>query len=215
MTENLKKRLFTSLALLSFLYLMIINNYLLGYSLMIIGILSFLEFSQLIFKIYKKTMIRIMINLLFITYIFILCAFFLFFSFYPHLKIIIFTVLITCIASDIGGFVVGKIVKGKKLTKISPNKTISGAIGSLIFSSFFISAILFYITERFDLLIILAGCIISIFCQIGDLFISSLKRKSNLKDTGNFLPGHGGILDRIDGIILGIPFGFLALIVFY
>ena len=215
MTKNLKKRLITSLVLLSFLYLMIINNYLLGYFLMIIGILSFLEFSQLIFKIYKKTKIRIIMNLLFITYIFILFAFFLFFSFYPHLKIIIFTILITCIASDIGGFVVGKIVKGKKLTKISPNKTISGAIGSLIFSSFFISAILFYMTERFDLLIILVGCITSIFCQIGDLFISFLKRKSNLKDTGNFLPGHGGILDRIDGIILGIPFGFLALIIFY
>ena len=215
MTKNLKKRLITSLALLSLLYLMIINTYLLGYFLMIIGILSFLEFSQLISKIYKKNKIRIMINVLFLIYIFILCTFFLFFSFYPHLKIIIFIVLITCIASDIGGFVVGKIVKGKKLTKISPNKTISGAIGSLIFSSFFISAIFFYITERFDLLIILVGCITSIFCQIGDLFISSLKRKSNLKDTGNFLPGHGGILDRIDGIILGIPFGFLALIVFY
>ena len=124
-------------------------------------------------------------------------------------------VLVTCVASDIGGFTFGKIFKGPKLTKISPNKTISGAIGSLIFSCLFILMLTYYLTKNFDLYIIIIGCIISVSCQIGDLFFSFLKRKSFLKDSGNFLPGHGGILDRIDGILLGIPVGFLTFIIFY
>ena len=124
-------------------------------------------------------------------------------------------VLVTCVASDIGGFTFGKIFKGPKLTKISPNKTISGAIGSLIFSSLLILMLTYYLTKSFDLYTIIIGCIISISCQIGDLFFSFLKRKSFLKDSGNFLPGHGGILDRIDGILLGIPVGFLTFVIFY
>ena len=123
--------------------------------------------------------------------------------------------LLTCIASDIGGFIFGKTFKGPKLTKISPNKTISGAIGSLIFSSLFIFIFIYYLTKNFDPYVIIVGCIISISCQIGDLFFSFLKRKSFLKDSGNFLPGHGGILDRIDGILLGIPVGFLTFLIFY
>ena len=118
-------------------------------------------------------------------------------------------------ASDIGGFLFGKILKGPKLTKISPNKTISGAIGSLIFSSFSILIMIYYLTKSFDPYILLIGCIISISCQIGDLFFSYLKRKSFLKDSGNFLPGHGGILDRIDGMLLGIPIGFLTFLIVY
>ena len=102
-----------------------------------------------------------------------------------------------------------------KLTKISPNKTIAGAIGSLIFSSLFILMITYYLTKSFDLYIIIIGCITSVSCQIGDLFFSFLKRKSFLKDSGNFLPGHGGVLDRIDGILLGIPIGFLSFLIFY
>ena len=124
-------------------------------------------------------------------------------------------VLLTCVASDIGGFIFGKIFKGPKLTKISPNKTISGAIGSLVFSSLFILMLIFYLTKNFDPYIIIIGCITSISCQIGDLFFSLLKRKSFLKDSGNFLPGHGGILDRIDGILLGVPVGFLTFLIFY
>ena len=74
---------------------------------------------------------------------------------------------------------------------------------------------IYYLTKSFDLYTIIIGCIISISCQIGDLFFSFLKRKSFLKDSGNFLPGHGGILDRIDGILLGIPVGFLTFVIFY
>ncbi len=216
MSENLKKRFFTSLALLILVYLMSKNNYLLGYFIMIIGVISILEFFHITFKIFKNNKTGfILINTFFIFYIFGLCALFLSFSFYAHLKIILFVILITCIASDIGGYVVGKILKGKKLTKISPNKTISGAIGSIVFSSTLISLMLFFITKTYDPFILIIGCFISVACQVGDLLISSLKRKSRMKDTGNILPGHGGILDRVDGIILGLPVGLLALTIFY
>tara|TARA_X000001036_G_C19996363_1_gene528481 strand:- start:59 stop:418 length:360 start_codon:yes stop_codon:yes gene_type:complete len=119
------------------------------------------------------------------------------------------------VASDIGGFVVGKMLKGKKLTKLSPNKTITGAIGSLIFSIIFLSLSIYYLTNNFGIYFSIIGCLTSIACQIGDLFFSFLKRKSFIKDTGSFLPGHGGALDRIDGILLGVPVGFLALLMIY
>ena len=122
------------------------------------------------------------------------------------------TLLFICIFSDIGGYVVGKIIGGKKLTKISPNKTYAGAFGSIIFTLITIWILFSYFIEIFNLQIILIGLITSIFCQLGDLLFSLLKRKAKLKDTGSFLPGHGGVLDRLDGIFLGIPFGFLTLI---
>jgi phosphatidate cytidylyltransferase len=114
-----------------------------------------------------------------------------------------------------GGFIFGKLFKGPKLTKISPNKTYSGAIGSIIFSVIVFSSLIFYFTGEFNYLILFTGIIISTACQIGDLFFSHLKRKARIKDTGNILPGHGGVLDRLDGIFLGIPFGFLFFIFFY
>ena len=74
---------------------------------------------------------------------------------------------------------------------------------------------MYYLTKNFDPYILIIGIITSIGCQIGDLFFSFLKRKSSLKDTGNFLPGHGGVLDRIDGILVGMPIGFLTLLIIY
>tara|TARA_Y100000817_G_C16786658_1_gene513128 strand:+ start:541 stop:1125 length:585 start_codon:yes stop_codon:yes gene_type:complete len=193
-----------------------INNYAMAFFLMLIGIFSVLEFFTIILKIFEKNkMKQFFYNIIFIMYIFSFCTYFLILSSFLHLKILIFMVLLTCVASDIGGFIFGKIFKGPKLTKISPNKTISGAIGSLIFSSLLILMLTYYLTKSFDLYTIIIGCIISISCQIGDLFFSFLKRKSFLKDSGNFLPGHGGILDRIDGILLGIPVGFLTFVIFY
>ena len=123
--------------------------------------------------------------------------------------------MITCIASDIGGFAFGKIFKGPKLTKISPKKTISGSLGSFIISASVISLLMFYLTNHLDLKIFIIGLVTSFACQLGDLFFSFLKRKSFMKDTGNILPGHGGILDRIDGIIFGIPVGFLSLLLIF
>ena len=118
-------------------------------------------------------------------------------------------ILCICIFSDIGGYVFGKVIGGKKLTKISPNKTISGSLGSFIFS--ILPVLLFnlqnYINVSFDILPknILLCLIVSLICQLGDLLISYFKRLNKVKDTGTILPGHGGLLDRIDGLIFAIP----------
>ena len=118
-------------------------------------------------------------------------------------------ILCICIFSDIGGYVFGKVIGGKKLTKISPNKTISGSLGSFIFS--ILPVLLFnlqnYTGVSFEILSInIALClIVSLVCQLGDLLISYFKRLNKVKDTGTILPGHGGLLDRIDGLIFAIP----------
>ena len=118
--------------------------------------------------------------------------------------------------TDIGGYVFGKIIGGKKLTKISPNKTISGSIGSFLFS--IIPLIVFANVNEFRLEISLDNIIfcllISLICQLGDLLISYFKRKTKIKDTGELLPGHGGILDRIDGMIFAIPFSYFLIKIF-
>ena len=107
-----------------------------------------------------------------------------------------------------------KYLKGKKLTKLSPNKTYSGAIGSIALSClslplmnlfqnyFFIKLLINFLQPKFIIITIL----ISLTCQFGDIFISLLKRKINIKDISNFLPGHGGVLDRIDGLIFVLLF---------
>ena len=122
-------------------------------------------------------------------------------------------ILSICAFSDIGGFFIGKLIGGKKLTKISPNKTISGSVGSFIFSTipilFFNSENFMFLNFKISLNTIIFVLIVSLSCQIGDLVISYFKRLNKIKDTGNILPGHGGILDRIDGIILSIPVVYL------
>ena len=118
-----------------------------------------------------------------------------------------------CIATDIGGYTFGKTFKGPKLSRISPNKTYAGVIGgyilSIVFSYFFIineNSILF---EIYTLNYLILTLLISTVSQIGDLIISYFKRISNVKDTGKIIPGHGGILDRIDGMIFVFPFFYL------
>ena len=121
-----------------------------------------------------------------------------------------------CFLTDIGGYIFGKLIGGKKLSKISPNKTISGTIGSFIFSIFplIIFLNLGYLNLEFDLNNILLCLLVSLISQLGDLFISFFKRKAKIKDTGKLLPGHGGVLDRVDGIIFAIPFTFFLLKLF-
>ena len=114
-----------------------------------------------------------------------------------------------CILTDIGGYIFGKIFKGKKLTKISPKKTYSGMIGSFSLS---IIITLFLFQNFFSTIEIIAySFIISAISQFGDLLISFIKRKAKIKDTGNILPGHGGVLDRLDGIFFAIPMGIMIL----
>ena len=122
-------------------------------------------------------------------------------------SVFIIYILLICIFSDIGGYVTGKAIGGKKLTKISPNKTISGSVGSFCFS--IVPLLLFYNFDQseysYSFNNFLLCLEISLVCQLGDIFISYIKRKAKVKDAGNFLPGHGGLLDRIDGIIFAIP----------
>ena len=210
--KDLKKRIFTSLILLVIVFLIFNFNEIQLYFLIIFTVLAVLEFLQITKKIFKNNTFSILVNLFFIVYIFIFSFMFFFFSNLHSLKVILFIILIGCIASDIGGFIAGKTLKGPKLTKISPNKTYSGALGSLCFTTVLVTLLFFYFLESFNYRMIIIALMTSIFCQIGDLIFSFLKRKAKTKDTGNFLPGHGGILDRIDGILLGVPLGFLTLI---
>ncbi len=213
--KNLKKRIYTSIALLLLTLLFFISKFVLLYTIIVLGVLSIMEFINLINKISKEPKLIFFSSIFFIIYIFLFSFFFFYFSNIFQLKILLFLVLLACIASDIGGFIVGKTFKGPKLSKISPKKTISGSIGSLVFASVFFSCGFFYLTNIINVKIILVGLLTSVFCQIGDLFFSFLKRKGNIKDTGNFFPGHGGVLDRLDSIFFGIPFGFIFLILLF
>lgn len=208
----LQKRIYTSFLLLFTVILIFKFNAILVYFLIILGVLSILEFINLTKKINLNQYILILINSFFIFYVFVYCLFFFFFSNIEIFKLILFILLFGCIASDVGGFVFGKIFKGPKLTPISPNKTFTGSAGSLILCTIVVSFLSFFFINTLNFKIVLIALITSMFCQLGDLLFSFLKRKANLKDTGKILPGHGGILDRLDGIFLGIPFGFLALI---
>ena len=151
--------------------------------------------------------------------------FFLLLSFYSAYVIRISTsgsydyfisILLICISTDIGGYVFGNFFKGPKLTKISPKKTYSGVIGgyllSIIFFNFVLSSSFFLknpkeLTSEIFIFILL----ISTVSQLGDIIISYFKRLSKIKDTGKIIPGHGGLLDRIDGMIFAYPFAYLIL----
>ena len=211
MSINLKKRINTSIVLFSILILIFYFNFILLFTLIVLGVLSVIEFFDINNKIIKNKIYLFIINILFVVYIFIFCFIFFYFSNFLYLKIILFTFLLGCVASDIGGYIFGNFFKGPKLTKISPKKTISGSISSIIFTNLTISILFFYFTNNFNYTIIIIGTLTSISCQFGDIFFSFFKRKAEIKDTGNFLPGHGGILDRLDGIIFGIPLSFIAL----
>lgn len=213
--NNFKKRFLTSLVLFLLIFLMIKQNLFLIYFLILLSVLSILEFMNILKRITKVYYLLIIANVFFISYLLFFSTIFYLISNIPHLKVLLYSFLTCCVASDLGGYVFGKIFKGPKLTKISPKKTISGSLGSLIMSCILLSIMMFYFFNLLSIKIVLIGLIISISCQIGDLFFSYMKRKANLKDTGNFLPGHGGVLDRVDGILFGIPTGFLSINLFF
>ena len=221
--NNLQKRIFTSFILT---FVLVVCLFLNKFSWLILviaaSIIIFLEFNNLVNKIWKKKEFSkhfIKIICFFYLLLFIYSAYFV----YEIGLLNIIIILSICIFSDIGGYVVGKTIGGKKLIKTSPNKTISGTIGSFLFSLTPISVLfiiynytnnsLFNLSEPL-IEIIFFSLAISLICQLGDILISYFKRKARVKDTGTILPGHGGILDRIDGIIFGIPFGLLLILFF-
>ena len=213
--DVLKKRITTSALLILLIFLMFNSLHIMTASLLIMGTLSAIEFFNLTNRIIKNKLSFFFLNSIFIFYVSIFSiSFFILYNFQQS-KFILLILLIGCISSDIGGYLFGKILKGPKLTKISPNKTIAGALGSFVLTCTVMSGIIYYKINIFNFSILFTGLLTSFFCQLGDLFFSYLKRKAKLKDTGNLLPGHGGILDRLDGVFFGIPFGFATLILFY
>jgi phosphatidate cytidylyltransferase len=194
--NNFIERVFSSIILIPLIfYIIIYGSYILIIFTLVLFTISSYEWHKMTKNRYYK----------------IYGLFFLIFSFYSfytlsfNSDLVLFIILI-CISSDVGGYFFGKIFKGPKLTKISPKKTYSGMLGS-----YFLSLISLILVVNFmnypqtlsQLLVIVF--IISTISQIGDIFISYFKRISNIKDTGKIIPGHGGLLDRIDGMIFVFP----------
>ncbi len=210
MEKELQKRIFSSIILIPIAIFFIFQ-----------GSIYFIFFLSLLFvatsyewiKMCKK---KYLMN--FFGNIFLIFSFFSAFYIRENIGLLFFLfIILICIFTDIGGYIFGKVFKGPKLTKISPNKTYSGVIGGFLIS---LSVGLFFLQyTNTDFLgndsskILPAILFISLISQLGDLIISYFKRKAKLKDTGNILPGHGGLLDRIDGMIFVIPIIFLISIV--
>ena len=215
---ELKERIITSLFLFTLLTLMFFFNFILIISLIVIAVCAWIEFYALITKILKKEnsknkVLRFTYKAISLIYLTTLIYFIIIIKSlnYQLEDALIYSILVS-ILTDIGGLITGKIFKGKKLTKISPKKTISGALGSFLFSLMLVPFYLNVFTDYKMPVLILITLLVSLTSQIGDLFISFLKRKASVKDTSNLLPGHGGVLDRIDGMIFSIP---ACLIIFY
>ena len=216
MTKDLKKRILTSIIIfpLSIFFVIQGGNFLLFFLLIV-----FFTANYELFSVFNKKII-----ILFLDLILILSLFSIYTlrhdSFYLNIPlkdqesfVLLMWVIILCICSDIGGYIFGKTFKWKKLTKISPNKTLSGSLGSFIFSllSLFIVDFLltpstvYFLQAKFYFLSI----IFSLIAQTGDLTISFFKRLEKVKDTGKILPGHGGIFDRVDGLMFVVILTFI------
>lgn len=211
MPENLFKRIITSLVVSCiFLFFLIKGNLYFFFFLLIVYILSILEWIKL-----SNNKNNFIIGLLFLSISFTTALIL------RNNSIVIFILIIlTSISSDVGGYVFGKILKGPKLTKISPNKTYFGMLGSYIVSILIGLIYFYYLKKNFQLNIKIFTMslypffiiLISTINQFGDLVISYFKRLKKVNDTGYLLPGHGGILDRIDGMIFAIPGGYFIYI---
>jgi len=220
MNLKLKKRITTSVVLfLLTIFCIFINPYVFIIAIIIVSYLSWYEINHLINSINKSVTSwqHFAFNLATLFYafgIFTVSAIGLYFLLGP---VFFLYALSICICSDIGGYIIGKNIGGKKLTKISPNKTISGSLGSFCFSM--LPLLVFNNFDKFEYYLYSIDnflfCLkVSLVCQLGDLFVSYFKRKAKVKDTGRILPGHGGILDRIDGIIFAVPFVFMSIVGF-
>ena len=227
MTKNLLKRTITSIFLLLLLLIVNFNNNIFVLSILLISMIVCLEanniFSELSGKQFSKKIFVEKFNLkfLFLNLLTFFYVFFIFcyFSYKLHSTLgpyFFLYVISICFFTDIGGYVFGNIIGGKKLTKISPNKTIPGTIGSFLLSvvPLFLFLNINNIDIDFNLKNVLFILLVSLVSQLGDLFISFLKRKAKIKDTGKILPGHGGVLDRVDGIIFAVPFSYFLLKLF-
>ena len=207
MSKEMRNRTITSFFLIFLLILMHFYSFILVISLIVIAIISWIEFYALISKIIIKNninhkLLRFFFKTISLLYLFSLVSLvFIIETNYLNLKIYLLYSILIAIMSDMGGLVFGKIFKGRKLTKISPNKTISGSVGSFIFSMLLIPIFHNELLSQNLLSMFIITICVSLISQLGDLFISFLKRKAKVKNTSDILPGHGGFLDRFDGLI--------------
>ena len=209
--SNLIKRFITSILLICIILIAFNNINILFLCAIFIFFQTYYEnyliLNKIILKKNKVTLYLLLLASLFYICLFTFIILEVFLINSVEQKIIFYFIITICICTDIGGYLFGKTFKGRKLTKISPNKTYSGLYGSYIFST---ALCIFFYDKYFSYQIIVLTCIlISTISQLGDLFFSYLKRKAKIKDTSNILPGHGGVLDRIDGMIFAIPFGMI------
>ena len=210
--NELTKRAISSIFLLILIFISLINIQILFLSLCIIYFQIIFEFNRILKKIIHNNKLKIYLILLLIliyTFFIILKIFTILYGNNIENQITLLIIFLICVTTDLGGYFFGKLFKGPKLTKISPSKTYSGMIGSYFLS--LLTIFLFFKNNLSIEIIIFITILISSISQIGDIFISYLKRKAKMKDTGKFLPGHGGLLDRIDGIYFALPFGWLIL----
>ena len=196
--KELQKRILSSIVLLPLaLYFISSGSYYLIFFTLICFFISIYEWNKMVKKIELK----------------FLGTIFLIFSFYSFYEISItyfwIYIFLICISTDIGGYVFGKLFKGPKLTKISPNKTYSGMMGGYFLSLIFLSFFMWLIDQIISVEWFIITILISTVSQIGDITISYFKRLSKIKDTGKIIPGHGGLLDRIDGMIFAFPIFYL------
>ena len=208
--NNLKKRILTSIIILPLSLFFMFKG---GYFLLTFLLAIFLIGNYELFSVFNKKKIILSLDLLLILSLFSI------FYLADHNEVsfyLLLWIIILVICSDIGGYIFGKIFKWKKITKISPNKTFSGVIGSFVFSLFsvFIANVIFFKDENFSIDFLepkffFLSIIFSLTAQIGDLTISYFKRIEKIKDTGKILPGHGGIFDRIDGLMFVVILTFL------
>jgi len=198
--SNFKKRFVVSLIAFPLIYILLYQKVLFNLIILITFLFCLYEWI----KIFKKKNIIFFLGLLIL--LIFLISLIRIYNFNDFNLKFLWLILITWL-TDIGGYVFGKLFRGAKLIKISPNKTWSGAIGSIILSQFAILIFLLDVNYQFNIYIIFAQLFLSIIGQIGDILMSYIKRKNNKKDTSNFIPGHGGFLDRVDGLIWVIIFG--------
>ena len=185
------------------------------YLMLIIGavvpIAILLCFAQILITKMKTTIIDAAVTLFGICYIVI------FLMFMPIIRtaengvFLIWYVMFASWGTDIFAYVCGKLIGKHKFSKISPNKTIEGCVGGTIGA---VIMILIY-TIRMNINYVLVagiGLILSLLSQMGDFAASSIKRFTGIKDYSNLIPGHGGMLDRIDSIIFIAPFAYFLLV---
>tara|TARA_B100001027_G_scaffold215874_1_gene190792 strand:- start:1355 stop:2008 length:654 start_codon:yes stop_codon:yes gene_type:complete len=214
--KNLNKRILTSLLLFLLIYFSLKNLLILFVTILLINFIVLSELKMILKKIFKKNHLNQSLSFFFFTTYMVFFSTLIWTYLLPEnifSTISLMLILMICISTDIGGYTFGKIIGGKTFTKISPKKTYSGIAGSFIFS--YIVATIFkiffgnYLEIKMNFLLLIL--VISTVSQLGDLTISFLKRKANIKDTGSILPGHGGILDRIDGILFALPLGIILI----